>query len=175
MRFEGFVPSDQIQHIKVGQSVTFYINGSRDKAFEGRVERINPVADTSTRQVGVQVALEGTENLTVGLFAEGRVQSDISQALSIPETSLIQQGDNAYVWRVQKGVLNKVEIGLGTRDVESGDYAITAGIAEGDTILRHPRGLLVDGAQVSFEKTPARATNASTTPPSTITNTKKEG
>ena len=175
MRFEGFVPSDQIQHIKVGQSVTFYINGSRDKAFEGRVERINPVADIGTRQVGVQVALTGTENLTVGLFAEGRVQSDISQALSIPETSLIQQGDNAYVWRVQKGVLNKVEIGLGTRDVESGDYAITAGIAEGDTILRHPRGLLVDGAQVSFEKTPARATNASTTPPSTITNTKKEG
>lgn len=181
MRFEGFVPSDQIQHIKVGQPVTFYINGSRDKAFDGRVERINPVADTGTRQVGVQVALTGTENLTVGLFAEGRVQSNVSQALSIPETSLIQQGDNAYVWRVQKGVLNKVAIGLGTRDVESGDYAITTGIAEGDTILRHPRGLLVDGAQVSFEKTPARATNASATPPKATTestantNTKKEG
>jgi hypothetical protein len=168
----------------VGQSVTFYINGSRDKAFEGRVERINPVADTGTRQVGVQVALLGTENLTVGLFAEGRVQSDISQALSIPETSLIQQGDNAYVWRVQKGVLNKVAIGLGTRDVETGDYAITAGIAEGDTILRHPRGLLIDGAQVSFEKTPAptsqSATLQKTTPQSTPKtdtnlNTKKEG
>ncbi len=175
MRFEGFVPSDQIQHIQVGQAVTFFINGSRDKAFEGRVERINPVADTGTRQVGVQVALLGTENFTVGLFAEGRVQSNISQGLSIPETSLIQQGDHAYVWRVQKGVLNKVEVSMGTRDVKSGDYAIKSGLNEGDTILRHPRGLLVDGAQVSFEKTPARATNASATPTSTIPNTKKEG
>ena len=181
MRFEGFVPSEQIQQINVGQSVTFFINGSRDKAFAGRVERINPVADTSTRQVGVQVALEGTDNLTVGLFAEGRVQSEITQQLSIPETSLIQQGDHAYVWRVQKGVLNKVEINLSTRDVQSGDYAINAGLNEGDTILRHPRGILLDGAQVSLEKTPARATNASTTTQSTApqstakTNTKKEG
>lgn len=178
MRFEGFVPSEQIQHIQVGQSVTFSINGSRDKTFEGRVERINPVADTGTRQVGVQVALKDTENFTVGLFAEGRVQSNIRQALSIPESSLIQQGDKTYVWRVQKDVLNKINIGVGTRDVQTGDYAITSGLNEGDTILRHPRGLLVDGAHVNLEKTPARTTSTSTSTSiesATKNNTKKAG
>jgi len=168
MRFEGFVPSDQIWQIEVGQLVTFHINGSRAKTFKGLVERINPVADINTRQVGVQVALPGTDNLTVGLFAEGHVQSDTEKLLSIPETSLVQQGDHTYVWRVQKGVLNKVEIKLGKRDVESGDYEITSGLSEDDTILRHPRGLLVDGARISFEKTPAAASKANT-------NTKKEG
>jgi membrane fusion protein (multidrug efflux system) len=168
IRFEGFVPSDQIGQIEVGQLVTFHINGSRAKTFKGLVERINPVADINTRQVGVQVALPGTDNLTVGLFAEGHIQSDAEKLLSIPETSLIQQGDNSYVWRVQKGVLNKVEIKVGKRDVESGDYEIISGINEDDTILRHPRGLLVDGAQVSFEKTPPATSKANT-------HTKKEG
>jgi membrane fusion protein (multidrug efflux system) len=168
IRFEGFVPSDQIGQIEVGQLVTFHINGSRAKTFKGLVERINPVADINTRQVGVQVALPGTDNLTVGLFAEGHIQSDAEKLLSIPETSLIQQGDNSYVWRVQKGVLNKVEIKVGKRDVESGDYEIISGINEDDTILRHPRGLLVDGARVSFEKTPPATSKANT-------HTKKEG
>ena len=180
IRFEGFVPSDQIWQIEVGQLVTFHVNGSRAKTFKGLVERINPVADINTRQVGVQVALPGTDNLTVGLFAEGHVQSDTEKLLSIPEASLTQQGDHIYVWRVQKGVLNKVEIKLGKRDVESGDYEITSGLREDDTILRHPRGLLTDGAKVSFEKTPAANTNSSTTTNSSstnssTTNTKKAG
>lgn len=158
IRFEGFVPSDQIAQVKVGQAVNFYVNGSHDQPFDGKVERINPVADTSTRQVGVQVTLKDTTNLTVGLFAEGRIQSVTQQGLTIPETSLIQQGDHAYIWRVQKGILNKVEIQLGARDVQSGDYAIKSGLNEGDSILRHPRGVLIDGAKVSTEKTPAKPT-----------------
>jgi len=165
MRFEGFVPADQILQVHVGQLVNFYINGSRDRAFEGRIEGISPVADATTRQVGVHVELQGNENLTVGLFAEGRVQSDIQQGLSIPESSLVQQGDHAFVWRVQNGVLNKIEITLGQRDVKSGDYAINSGLAEGDHIIRHPRGALVDGAKVSMEKV---ASTAATT-------NKKEG
>lgn len=156
IRFEGFVPSDQIHQVQVGQAVNFYVNGSHDQIYQGKVERINPVADTGTRQVGVQVSVMDTKNLTVGLFAEGRVQSLTQQSLTIPETSLIQQGDHAYLWRVQQGKLNKVEIQLGTRDVQSGDYAVNSGLNEGDTILRHPRGILVDGASVSFEKTPAK-------------------
>lgn len=177
IRFEGFVPSDQIQHVKVGQAVSFYVNGSRDQLHEGKVERINPVADTGTRQVGVQVSLQDTKNLTVGLFAEGRVQSLTQQSLTIPETSLVQQGDHAYIWRVQQGVLKKVEIQVGTRDVKSGDYAINAGLNEGDNILRHPRGILIDGASVSVEKTPTNTTkSAMTTKPAAANpSAKKEG
>jgi membrane fusion protein (multidrug efflux system) len=168
IRLEGFVPSDQILQIKVGQTVNFFINGSHDQAFEGKIERISPVADVTTRQVGVQVALAGNENLTVGLFAEGRVQSDVKQGLTLPESSLVQQGDHAYVWRVQNGVLNKIEVTLGGRDVQSGDYAIATGLGEGDHVIRHPRGALVDGANVKLQNSAATST-------STNNSTKNEG
>ena len=36
IRFEGLVPSDQIQQVKVGQAVNFYVNGSRDHLYEGK-------------------------------------------------------------------------------------------------------------------------------------------
>jgi membrane fusion protein, multidrug efflux system len=163
IRFEGFVSSDQIQHVQVGQVVNFYVNGSRDRLYEGLVERINPVADINTRQVGVQVSLKDPKHLTVGLFAEGRVQSLAQQSLTIPETSLVQQGDHAYIWRVQQGKLNKIEIKIGTRDIGSGDFAVNTGLNEGDTILRHPRGILVDGAAVSFAETPANTTKSGST------------
>lgn len=162
MRFEGFVAANQIGLIEVGQVVNFRINGAHTKSFRGLVERINPVADTNTRQVGVQVVIPNNEHLTVGLFAEGNVQSNAEKVPSIPESSLIQQGDHIYVWRVQTGVLHKVEIKLGKRDVESGDYEVVSGIREADTILRHPRGLLVEGARVTFEKTPAPTSQATT-------------
>jgi membrane fusion protein (multidrug efflux system) len=171
IRLEGFVPSDQVMQIKPGQVVNFYINGSHDQTFEGKIERISPVADATTRQVGVQVALSNNNQLTVGLFAEGRVQTDIKQGLTIPESSLIQQGDHAYVWRVQKGVLNKVEIKLGARDLQSGDYAIDAGLNEGESILRHPRGALVDGATVTLEDPAKKAAGKVTS----TTTASKEG
>jgi RND family efflux transporter MFP subunit len=154
IRFSGFIPSDQIRLIDIGQIVNFRVNGQSDQEFEGRIERINPVADPSTRQVGVQVAITGDYNLTVGLFAEGRVQTEVKQGISVPESSLVREGDQVYVWRVKDGVLNKVEVGLGVRDVQSGAYAINAGLADGDQVLRHPLGALVDGASIELKQIP---------------------
>jgi membrane fusion protein, multidrug efflux system len=150
--FSGFVSADQARYIQVGQAVSFHINGARDDKFEGKIERINPVADSSTRQVGVQVAITHPQQLTVGTFAEGRVQAESLQGLTLPETSLVQQGDHTYAWRVQKGQLKKIEIKIGARDVKTGDYAIIAGLGQGDTVIRHPRGGLVDGANVEMKK-----------------------
>jgi RND family efflux transporter MFP subunit len=151
--FAGFVSSDQALQIKVGQQVKFHINGARDQIIEGSIERVNPVADSNTRQVGVQVAITGSKNLTVGMFAEGRVQTETAQGLTVPESSVVQQGDHAYVWRVQNNLLKKVEVKIGTRDLQTGDYAVLAGLGQGDTVIRQPRGALVDGAKVQLEKT----------------------
>lgn len=154
IRFTGFIPSDQIRQVNIGQIVDFRVSGQSDQVFKGRIERINPVADPSTRQVSVQVAITGDNDLTVGMFAEGRVQTESREGISVPESSLIRQGDQAYVWRVKDGKLNKIEVKLGARDVQSGSYAITSGLAEGDLVLRHPLGALVDGARVELKQAP---------------------
>jgi multidrug efflux pump subunit AcrA (membrane-fusion protein) len=138
----------------VGQIVNFRVSGQSDQQFEGRIQRINPVADPITRQVSVQVAITGDYDLTVGLFAEGHVQTEVKQGVSVPESSLVRQGDEVFVWRVKDGVLSKVKVGLGIRDVQSGAYAIRDGLEEGDLVLRHPVGTLVDGASIEMKQAP---------------------
>jgi RND family efflux transporter MFP subunit len=154
IRFTGFIPSDQVRQVEIGQVVDFRVGGQSDLALEGRVERINPVADPNTRQVSVQVAITGDHQLTVGMFAEGRVQTESREGLSVPESSLVRQGDQVYVWRVKDGRLNKLEVGLGPRDVHSGSYAVNSGLAQGDLVLRHPLGALLDGARVELQQAP---------------------
>jgi membrane fusion protein, multidrug efflux system len=154
IRFAGFIPSDQVGQIKVGQTVRFHINGQRDRLYQGQIQRINPIADPSTRQVGVQVAITDNQPFTVGLFAEGSVQTESKPGIALPESTLVREGDRTFVWRVHAGVLNKVEVQLGARDRLLGDYTITQGLSEGDQVLLYPVGALTEGAKVEMAPTP---------------------
>jgi hypothetical protein len=47
---------------------------------------------------------------------------------------------------------------LGERDDRRGEYAVKAGLADGDRILRSPTGTLVDGQKIEFAGATASAT-----------------
>ena len=51
MRFEGMVSADNIGDIKAGQPVGFRVNGYGEQEFVGKVRRVNPAANATTRQV----------------------------------------------------------------------------------------------------------------------------
>ena len=58
LRFEGYVSADSIGDLSPGQKVTFRIHGYEDKDFYGKITRINPAANSMTRQVEVLVSFE---------------------------------------------------------------------------------------------------------------------
>jgi hypothetical protein len=80
------------------------------------------------------------------------VQTEVKQGISVPESSLVREGDQVYVWRVKNGALNKIAVVAGARDTQSGAYAIDSGLADGDLVLRHPLGALVDGARIELKQ-----------------------
>ena len=51
MRFEGLVSADNVGSVSPGQAVTFRVNGYPDQVFTGKVRRMNPAANATTRQV----------------------------------------------------------------------------------------------------------------------------
>ncbi|MDQ3699081.1 MAG: efflux RND transporter periplasmic adaptor subunit, partial [Gemmatimonadota bacterium] len=76
MKLEASVPAAEIAAVRVGDPVEFTVTGY-ERAFSGRVERINPVADPATGQVRIQVGVPNTgASLVGGLFAQGRVASE---------------------------------------------------------------------------------------------------
>lgn len=160
LRFEGRVSADAIGAVKAGQKVSFRVHGFDQRDFEGRVARVNPSANATTRQVEVLVAFVDAKDQpdVAGLYAEGRVETETNAAVTLPAASIVREGDNAYAWRVKDGKLQKVKLGLGERDPRSGNYVVSAGIAEGDSVLRYPASTLKDGqiATMSAPDKPAQ-------------------
>lgn len=160
MRFEGLVSADRLTELKLGQAVSFRVNGYPGQDFVGKVKRIDAAANATTRQVEVKVdfADPAAAPKVAGLFAEGRIETGGSQALMLPEASLLRVGEAAFAWRVSGGTLKKVPVQLGPRDLRSGDFPVLTGLAAGDRVLRNPGSNLVDGQRVEFA--PAAAASA---------------
>lgn len=149
LRFEGFVSSDAIQSVKVGQNVSFRVNGYGKQEFAGRVKFVSPTANPTTRQVEVIVEIAGeAPDRLAGLYAEGRVEATTSTALLVPDSAIVRDAERAFAWRIKGNVLQKAALTLGDRDTRRGDYVVRAGLAEGDRLLRHPVATLRDGQLV---------------------------
>ena len=157
MRFEGLVSADRMHEIRVGQDVSFRVNGHPDTTFIGKVKRVDATANATTRQVEVLVdfanagASPGAPRVA-GLYAEGRIAGGGPQAAMLPESAIVRSGDQAYVWRVstRDRTLAKVPVQLGPRDPRRGEYPLRGGLAAGEQILRNPAGTLVEGQKVEF-------------------------
>lgn len=161
MRLEGAVPAHQLSTIKTGVPVAFAVSGYPDRAFTGRISRINPAADATTGQVKVVVSIPNAKGgLVAGLFAEGRVQSERHDAPVIPASAVDVRGVRPWVLRLKNGVADRVEVELGIKDEDTEKYEVLSGIAAGDT-------LLVGAAQGITPGTPVRisAPNDKTTVP----------
>jgi RND family efflux transporter MFP subunit len=150
LRFEGFVSADSVGEVKTGQHVWFRIHGFEDREFAGIITRVNPAANTTTRQVEVLVAFEDAKQQpnVAGLYAEGRIETRTAAALALPDASVVREGDNAFAWKVNGDKLQKVSLKLGERDARSGSWSLHAGLNEGDRVLRFPNNTLKDGQEV---------------------------
>ncbi len=149
LRFEAMVSADNVGEVKAGQAVHFRVNGYGDQDFTGKVRRVSPAANVTTRQVEVLVDFVGDKQPKLsGLYAEGRLETESKTSLTIPATAVVRDGDKASAFRVKDNKLQKVPLALAERDARSGDYVVAGGLVEGDQVIRYPTTLLKDGQPV---------------------------
>ena len=165
MRFEGLVSSDSVGEVKAGQAVHFRVNGYGDQDFAGRVRRVNPAANPTTRQVEVLVDFVGEKQPRLaGLYAEGRLETQSRVSLTVPASAVVRDGDKVSVYRVKEGKLQKAALAIGDRDPRTGDYVVNSGLAEGDQVIRYPTTALKEGQTVQAAA-PAKSSMAATEKP----------
>jgi hypothetical protein len=68
----------------------------------------------------------------------------------VPESAMVQAGDDRYAWRVKDNKLSKVSLAIGARDERTGQWQVTKGLAAGDTVLRAPGSTVHDGQPVQL-------------------------
>jgi RND family efflux transporter MFP subunit len=160
MRFEAMVSSDSVGLVKPGQPVHFRVNGYGDQEFAGKVRRVNPAANATTRQVEVLVDFVGDKQPRLaGLYAEGQLETQSRTSLTLPATAVVRDGDAASAFRVKDNQLQKVPLVMGERDARSGDFVVKGGLSEGDQVIRYPTALLKDKQPVQAAG-PAKASMA---------------
>lgn len=136
MRLEASIPAEALSVVRVGLPVEFRVAGYSSRRFTGRVTRVNPTADPTTRQVRIIASIPNTGAALVGgLFAEGRVATEIRTAPTVPISAVDEGGVRPYVMRIKNGRVEKVEIEIGLRDEQSETVEARSGVVPGDTVL----------------------------------------
>ena len=136
MRYEASVPAEQLAGVRVGAPVRFAVNGYPGRTFEGRVTRVNPVADPTTRQVRLLVSVANESGALVGgLFAEGRIASERRTGLVAPAGAVDERGVGPAVFRLKGGVVERVPVEVTLRDAQTDRVALAGPLAAGDTLL----------------------------------------
>jgi RND family efflux transporter MFP subunit len=149
MRFEALVSADHVGAVAAGQPVSFRVNGYGEQEFKGKVRRVNPAANPTTRQVELLVDFVGEKQPRLaGLYAEGRIETASSQSLTLPATAVVRDGERASAFRVKESKLQKVAITVGERDPRTGEIVVKGGLAEGDQVIRYPSAMLKDGQTI---------------------------
>lgn len=161
MRLEGSVPAEELSQVRLGAPVTFTVNGYPGRTFTGRVTRVNPTADPSTRQVRVVISIPNAEGRLVGgLFANGRLASESKTGLVVPVTAVDARTNIPAVFRVKAGKVERVPVQLGLRDEGSEKIEITNGVQVGDTLLLGAAQGITPGTIVRVSSPSDKATSA---------------
>ena len=156
MRLEVSVPAERIGDLRVGTPVTFSVNGYPNEQFVGKITRVNPAADPTTRQVRVLASVPNTSNrLVAGLFAQGRISSHTQTGLVVPMSTIDLRNQTPAVLRLKAGKVERVDIKLGMRDMNAETVQITSGVAQGDTVLVGSAQGITPGTPVRVQASPA--------------------
>ncbi|HEY6089485.1 MAG TPA: efflux RND transporter periplasmic adaptor subunit, partial [Gemmatimonadaceae bacterium] len=112
------------------------VSGYPGRQFEGRITRINPTADPTTRQVRIYVSIPNAGRALVGgLFANGRMSSATKMGLVVPSSAVDVRGSAPSVMRLRQGKVEKVQIQVGLSDRSSETIEVLSGLQAGDTLL----------------------------------------
>ncbi len=150
LEVEATAPVSLSPKIAAGQTVELTVEGFGDRVFEGRVDRINPVAIAGSRALPVYVSLDNAEGeLRGGMFASGRILLERKEdVLAVPASALREDAEGAYVLTIEDGVLTRRGVET-AREWEGGAaYEVTSGLETGDVVLSEALPELRAGTKV---------------------------
>ena len=129
------IPENYSTSIKKGLPVEVKLSSYKNKIFVGEVDFVSSRINADTRSLLSRIKVDN-ENLELisGSLLEVGVKFDLRNSLSVPDTSVMIEGDKSYVYKIDKeNIANKTEVKTGIRTDKS--IEITSGLIEGDIIV----------------------------------------
>ena len=129
------IPESYSTFIEKGLPVEVTLSSFKDKTFSGEIDFVSSRINADTRSLLSRIKVKN-ENLELisGSLLEVRVKFDLRNSLSVPDTSVMIEGDKSYVYKINaENIANKTEVKTGLRG--DSNIEIISGLAAGDIIV----------------------------------------
>jgi len=140
-------PEREMGRLKVGLPLRMVVDAVPGKIFEGKVDRISPVMDSSSGTFRVVCAFENFPELRPGMF--GRIEVVYDQrtdALTVPRVALLEDEGEPAVYVVEGKTAKRKTVQLGYTNGEIAE--VRAGLKEGDQVVTAGKVAIRDGTEV---------------------------
>jgi RND family efflux transporter MFP subunit len=155
---------EDLGKLAVAQNATIIVKAYPEKTFDGKISKISPILDPTTRMVEVEVLVDNQKNLLKpGMYAQIEVTTGIiSNVIVIPryatiESSTIEKINNQdqvvknyYVFIVDSNKAIQRKLNVIYANYQS--LAVASGVKAGDKLVVTGQNNLRDGAIVSIVK-----------------------
>lgn len=144
------LPGREVLSLSAGTPALVRVEGL-DRTFEGRVHRIDPVADPQSNLFGVEIRLANPgQQLRAGLMATVELPlRQVEKALAVPARAVITRGQQRGVYVIEESMARFQPVELGLRD---GDWVeVRSGVAEGALVVTTGAEFLAPGQPVRLE------------------------
>ncbi|MDQ5936615.1 MAG: HlyD protein [Cyanobacteriota bacterium erpe_2018_sw_21hr_WHONDRS-SW48-000092_B_bin.40] len=120
------------------------------RSVQGTIFQISPTVDSATRLGTVRISIPSNSGFRPGMFVQGSVQVGQADALLVPNSSVLADGEQNYVFLYQNGKAKKQQVTVGSRTSESAE--IKSGVSVGDAVIVAGAGFLEDNDVVALSK-----------------------
>jgi len=129
------IPESYAPFIKKGLPVEAKVSSYGDKIFKGKIDFISSRINADTRSLLSRVSINNEDlELLSGSLLEITVKFNLRNALSVPDTSIMMEGEKSYIYKVSdENITIKTQVDIGLRS--DGKVEIISGLNEGDQIV----------------------------------------
>jgi membrane fusion protein (multidrug efflux system) len=129
------VPESYAPFIRKGLPVEVRVSSYKDKVFSGEIDFISSRINADTRSLLARIKIDNKDlELLSGSLLEITVKFNLRNSLSVPDTSIMMEGEKSYIYTVSdEDIANKTEVEIGLR--EDSKVEILSGVNEGDQIV----------------------------------------
>jgi len=129
------IPENYSAFMKKGLPVDVKISSYKNKIFQGEIDFVSSRINADTRSLLSRIKINNPDlELISGSLLEVDVKFNLRNSLSVPDTSVMVEGDKSYVYKINDdNIANKIEVKTGIRNNKN--IEIISGLNEGEIIV----------------------------------------
>ncbi len=151
MKLDFAVPSVFLTALEPGLGIEAKARAYGDRGFEGQIHSIDSRVDPVTRSIQVRALIPNPDRtLKPGVLMQVELLRNPREALVVPESALLHQGQDHFVIMVGSGeIAERRQVRIGAR--RPGEVEVVDGLAADDRVITHGNDKVRPGQQVAIQ------------------------